>query len=83
MEAREIVAQLRVDGLNGAGELLGLDEQMCGDDFAIDLPPICRDGKGPQVRYPRPEALEGFVATTAHFHGKDASCEARHSNPYP
>ena len=81
VEPCEVVPDLRVDGLDGAGERLGLEEQFRGDDFAIHLPLIGGDGEGLEMGYPCPEPLERFVATTAHFHGKDASRGARHSNP--
>lgn len=81
MEASGVVADLAVDGLNGAGERLSLDEQMWRDDFAISAPSIGRHGERLQMRDARPKPLQCFVSTTAHFHGKDASCGARHSNP--
>ena len=81
MEAGEVVAHLSIHGLDGRSELFGLQKQRGRDNFAIDFPAIRCHGEGPQMRYARPESLEGFVATTAHFHGKNASCGARHSNP--
>ena len=81
MKACGVVADLAVDRLDGASERLGLEEQMGRDDFAVGAPAVGGHGEGFEMRYSRPEPPEGFVSTTAHFHGKDASCGARHSNP--
>jgi len=81
VEAREVVPDLRVDGFDSGGERFGLQQQIERNDFTVDFPMIGSDGKGFKVGYSCPEPLERFVATTAHFHGKDASCGARHSNP--
>lgn len=83
MEAGEVVPHLRVNGFCGRGEGFGLQQQIGRDDLAVGPPSIGSDGEGLEMRYPRPEPFEGLVATTAHFDGKDASAEARHSNPYP
>ena len=81
MESCEVLPDLRVDGLDGGGERLGLQQEIAWNDFAVHLPMVGGDSKGFEVSYPCPEPLERFVATTAHFHGKDTSCGARHSNP--
>lgn len=83
MEACGVVAHLSVDRLDGAGQRFRLNEQLRRDDFAVSAPAVGGHCERPEMGYPGPEPLEGFVSTTAHFHGKDASCGARHSNPYP
>jgi len=81
VESCEVMPNLRVDGLNRGGKRLGLEQQVEGNNFAIDLPMVGSDGEWFKMDYSCPEPLERFVATTAHFHGKDTSCGARHSNP--
>ena len=57
VEACSIVPHLGVDGLNGAGERLGLDQQMRRDDFAIRAPSIGRHRERLQMRDARPKPL--------------------------
>ena len=76
-----MVPHLGVDRLDRAGERLGLDEQMRRDDFAVSAPSIGCHREGFEMGDARPKPLQCFVSTTAHFHGKDASRGARHSNP--
>ena len=81
VEACSVVAHLGVDRLDGAGERLGLDQQMRWDNFAVSAPSIGRHREWLQMRDARQKPLQCFVYMIAHFHGKDASCGAKHSNP--
>ena len=57
VEACGVVAHLCVDGLNGAGERLGLDQQMRRDDLAVSAPSIGCHRERPQMRNARPKPL--------------------------
>lgn len=81
VESCEVMPDLGVDRLDRGGERLGLEKEVAWDDFTVHFPMIGSNGEGLEMRYPCPESLERFVATTAHFHGKDTSRGTRHSNP--
>lgn len=83
VEPGEIVADLGIEGFDGGGKRLGLDEQVRRNHGTVDLPFVGGDRERLQVRESGPELLEGFSATAAHFKGKDASRGTRHSNPHP